>query len=66
MDGVQRIECPECETMVNVPERRIRFGPNPNQSVPAEWAERMLTELASSKRTVFGTLLSRAAIGAES
>jgi hypothetical protein len=35
----------------------VRFGPRPNQVIPAEWAEGILTDLAHTKPNTFGTLL---------
>jgi hypothetical protein len=42
---------------------RIRFGDNPTQVMPAEWAEHMFRALRSTERgrKQFGTLLAQAA-----
>lgn len=42
-------------------EIRVRFGPRPNQVVPLEWAETMLTELKRINPGLFGKLLVMAA-----
>lgn len=39
-------------------EPEIRFGPLPNQVMPASWAEGMLTELFDTDRPRFGRLMS--------
>lgn len=44
-------------------EVRVRFGQRDSQSVPLEWAETMLTELATSDPHRFGKLLQLAAVG---
>ena len=43
----------------------VRFGPRDNQVMPLEWAEEILTELASGHRAQFGRLLQHAALGDE-
>jgi hypothetical protein len=40
---------------------RVRFGPKPHQTVPHEWAERMLTRLFETNRKAFGVVLQHAA-----
>lgn len=40
---------------------RVRFGSQPHQTVPHEWAERMLTRLFQSNRAAFGRVLKHAA-----
>jgi hypothetical protein len=35
----------------------VRFGSLPDQVIPAEWAEGIITELAHTRPNVFGTLL---------
>lgn len=40
---------------------RVRFGPKPHQTVPHEWAERMLTQLFQTNRKAFGVVLQHAA-----
>jgi hypothetical protein len=35
----------------------VRFGPRPNQVIPAEWAEGIITDLAHTRPNMFGTLL---------
>jgi hypothetical protein len=39
-------------------EPEIRFGPLPNQVMPASWAEGMLSELFETDRPRFGRLMS--------
>lgn len=39
------------------PKVYVRFGPLPNQEIPLEWAEGMLSELFESQRARFGKLL---------
>ena len=41
---------------------RVRFGPRPNQTMPLEWAEIMLTQLCERDRKRFGDLLASAAV----
>ena len=41
---------------------RVRFGSAPNQSVPAEWADLMLSRLARLQPRLFGRLLQEAAL----
>jgi hypothetical protein len=40
---------------------RVRFGPKAHQTVPHEWAERMLMRLFQTNRAVFGKTLQHAA-----
>jgi hypothetical protein len=47
------------------PELRVRFGPHPNQTIPVEWAESILSALAggtNAQRSKFGKLLASAAL----
>lgn len=44
-------------------ECRIRFGTQPSSTIPADWAELMLTDLAAKNRAIFGRLLLKAATG---
>ncbi len=41
---------------------RVSFGPHPSDTLPVEWAQRMLTEWAASQPAVFGRYLARAAL----
>lgn len=41
----------------------VKFGPRPNQEMPIEWAEDLLTLLASEHQRVFSQLLPRVALG---
>lgn len=41
--------------------RRVRFGPKPHQTVPHEWAERMISHLFQVNRKAFGGCLQYAA-----
>lgn len=41
----------------------VRFGPRDNQVMPLEWAELILTQMASKHRAQFGRLLQEAALG---
>jgi len=45
----------------NAPKRRVKFGPRPNQTVPFEWAEDILTMLAQHEPQRFGSYLQHAA-----
>jgi hypothetical protein len=45
------------------PKRRVKFGPKPTQTVPFEWAETILTELAQREPHHFGRYLQFAALG---
>jgi hypothetical protein len=40
---------------------RVKFGPKAHQTVPHEWAERMLTRLFQTNRKAFGVVLQHAA-----
>jgi hypothetical protein len=40
---------------------RVRFGPKAHQTVPHEWAERMLMRLFQTNRAQFGKVLQHAA-----
>lgn len=40
---------------------RVRFGPKPHQTVPHEWAEKMLSRLFQINRAAFGKALQHAA-----
>lgn len=40
---------------------RVRFGVQPHQTVPHEWAERMLMRLFQTNRATFGKMLQHAA-----
>lgn len=42
---------------------RVRFGKRDTQTVPLEWAEMMLTKLATDNPATFGKLLVAAANG---
>lgn len=39
-----------------------KFGPEPHQVMPGEWADIMLTELASHHQALFGRLLLAASL----
>lgn len=41
----------------------VKFGPRPSQEIPIEWAEELLTLLASEHQKVFSQLLPRVALG---
>ena len=51
-------------TDVQVPKRRVKFGPAPNQNIPHEWAEEILTKWAETDPAGFGRYLQYAALGA--
>lgn len=44
------------------PPRTNKFGPEPHQVMPGEWADIMLTELASKSPAQFGRLLMAASL----
>lgn len=44
-------------TAEQTPELRIPFGDQPNQTLPAAWAEGMLRELFETDRARFGRIL---------
>jgi hypothetical protein len=54
----------EPDTSPNGQLPRVRFGPLPTQTIPQEWAERLLTRFAHENRTKFGEWL-RAIVIAE-
>ena len=41
---------------------RVKFGTRPTQDIPVEWAEAMLTLLATEHQKTFSTLLARVAL----
>ena len=41
----------------------VKFGPRPNQEMPLDWAEDLLTILATEHQKVFSQLLPRVALG---
>ena len=43
------------------PKRRVKFGPRPNQTVPFEWAEDILTTFAQHEPQRFGAYMAHAA-----
>ena len=51
------------ETQEQAPKRRIKFGQAPNQTVPHEWAEAILTKWAETDPAGFGRYLQYAALG---
>lgn len=42
---------------------RVAFGDGPNQSIPHDWAEGMLTRWAADNPTQFGAYLAEQAVG---
>jgi hypothetical protein len=46
-------------------ELRVAFGPGHSQTMPIDWAERMLSEWREKQPAVFGKYLSEAAMNAK-
>jgi hypothetical protein len=51
------------EAMRSTAIREIRFGPRPTQSIKPEWADDILTALATKHPKMFGDLLREAMLG---
>jgi hypothetical protein len=51
----------EPEATQEAPKRRVKFGPRPNQTIPFEWAEDLLTQFAQHEPARFGAYLQHAA-----
>ena len=47
----------------SAPKRRVKFGNQPTQTVPFEWAEAMLTKWAETEPLNFGRYLAFAGLG---
>lgn len=44
---------------------RVRFGPRPDDTIPASWAEAMLMDWRRTSQSGFGRALQRAALGTD-
>lgn len=44
---------------------RVRFGPRPDDTIPASWAAAMLQDWRRSNQNAFGKALQRAALGTD-
>jgi hypothetical protein len=63
--GSNGIGYSEDDDQAPAPVREIRFGPRETQTIKPEWADDILTALATKHPKMFGDLLREAMLGAD-